>query len=426
VGVASSSPLFDVAAINSSTVSSNLSNIAVIVDYASTTGAYKPMVLLGDDVCQVSNCRFDFNYSRTGTGNAIAVVAGATMSLTDGETSFQTSEVGQYITITGATDPLNNGRFLIVARPYTDTIHYVNPNGVAQPSYTGAWYIVPEAITCIKTGTGDSIASTSGSEIKTLTDAAGLFTKNDVGKTLVIYGATSPAHNGEFQITAYNSATSISYVNNNVSISTGSESFGSGKWFIVGTKSTIQNNYFRNRSSSYTGLTNVSYAGLTKKEKLPLTTGLAQYGAPDDIVTGMPSGSLDGSEPGWFFYPPVGISPWTWTAAPIWVTRDSASKLSFPLKLAPKTTLQSIVVSIKKEGVGATASTVSLVSWQGLLSNNSSTTTTIGLITINNVSGGLFNIANLEHAIRPDLSYYILVFSGVNNAYVEGLTDVTN
>jgi hypothetical protein len=62
-----------------------------------------------------------------------------------------------------------------------------------------------------RSGTGDSFAL-SGVVI-TLTDAAGLFTSDLVGKLIVIAGATSGTNDGTFLITSVPSSTTLTYVN---------------------------------------------------------------------------------------------------------------------------------------------------------------------------------------------------------------------
>lgn len=64
-----------------------------------------------------------------------------------------------------------------------------------------------------KPGTGDSIAE-SGIYAE-LTDAAATFTVADVGRTITIASATTPANNGVFFITGYVSTSKIQYNNTN-------------------------------------------------------------------------------------------------------------------------------------------------------------------------------------------------------------------
>ena len=61
----------------------------------------------------------------------------------------------------------------------------------------------------LASGIGDSFAFAAN--IVTLTDAAGLFTAADIGKTITIKGATTAANNGSFVINAVPSATTVQY-----------------------------------------------------------------------------------------------------------------------------------------------------------------------------------------------------------------------
>jgi hypothetical protein len=60
-------------------------------------------------------------------------------------------------------------------------------------------------------GTGDTIGGAAPN--MTLTDAGGAFQPTDVGLTITIAGATTPANNGTFTITGWTSATVITYTN---------------------------------------------------------------------------------------------------------------------------------------------------------------------------------------------------------------------
>jgi hypothetical protein len=78
----------------------------------------------------------------SGTGDAFAVASGV-VTLTDSATSFDSDVVGMSITITGATNPANNGTFTITSRPFTTGRHQItwdNAAAVAE-SYSGAWTI---------------------------------------------------------------------------------------------------------------------------------------------------------------------------------------------------------------------------------------------------------------------------------------------
>jgi len=60
-------------------------------------------------------------------------------------------------------------------------------------------------------GVGDSFTAALG--IVTLTDAAGLFTLDMVGKVIAVAGATTPANNGQFTVASFIGPTQITYAN---------------------------------------------------------------------------------------------------------------------------------------------------------------------------------------------------------------------
>lgn len=76
----------------------------------------------------------------------------------------------------------------------------------------------------IGTGTGDTIGGTVPD--MTLTDSGASFAVADVGRWITIAGATTPANNGTFLISAYTSGTEITYYN----ASGVAEPFTSGTW----------------------------------------------------------------------------------------------------------------------------------------------------------------------------------------------------
>jgi len=79
----------------------------------------------------------------TVTGNGIGdsiSMAGSVATLTDSGANFQTSDVGKSITVSGATNPGNNGTFTIVSRISTTQITYTNASGVNETSGF-AWQI---------------------------------------------------------------------------------------------------------------------------------------------------------------------------------------------------------------------------------------------------------------------------------------------
>jgi len=81
-------------------------------------------------------------------------------------------------------------------------------------------------------GVGDSFAFST--PLVTLTDAAGLFTPAHVGLSITIAGATTPANNGTFTITAYVSATQIKWSN-----ASGAAEAYTGAWSIAAPSGTF-------------------------------------------------------------------------------------------------------------------------------------------------------------------------------------------
>jgi len=74
-----------------------------------------------------------------GVGDDIAM-AGSVATLTDASANFQTSDVGKEITVSGATNPGNNGTFTIASRVSATQITYTNASGVNETS-TFDWAI---------------------------------------------------------------------------------------------------------------------------------------------------------------------------------------------------------------------------------------------------------------------------------------------
>lgn len=69
----------------------------------------------------------------TGTGDSITM-AGSLATLDDAAANFQTSDVGKYVTISGASNGGNNGKFQITARNSATQIEYTNASGVTETS----------------------------------------------------------------------------------------------------------------------------------------------------------------------------------------------------------------------------------------------------------------------------------------------------
>ena len=417
VAVASSAPIFTKAAINMPSVdrSTVLSKVFVKQAATATSGAFRPMVILGDAPCRITDCEFDFNYSRTGSGDSFSGTA-PVMTLNDAGANFTVDDVGQYITCYFGTNVRNNGRFLIINRISATAIQFINPFGVSG-LFDGEWYITPEAITDRKTGTGDTI--TASGTVMSLTDSAATFTPNDVGKKLLIMGATTNTNNGEYLIEDYASPTQIYYKSVQGNANGPTEAF-TGAWTIVGTKSVIQNNTFRNRSASYAFIKhNVSYVGLQKQSSISLAQGQPMVSALGS-ATDPAGGSTDGSVPGYFFFPNSPVSGYAWTSRPIWVTRDNSQAIVFPLTLPSESLLLSVDVICQKEGVSSSITSLTVQGYDGnndFLSKPGSTTATSGHYFV--CSRGLFH-KMLEYA-----QYSVRVDSGnASNTYPEGIKNI--
>lgn len=77
--------------------------------------------------------------TKTGTGDTLTFLTGS-VTLLDAATSFDGTgiDVGQYITIAGATSPGNNGTFPITSRPTVNSVTFTNAAGVTE-GYGGTW-----------------------------------------------------------------------------------------------------------------------------------------------------------------------------------------------------------------------------------------------------------------------------------------------
>lgn len=161
----------------------------------------------------------------TGTGDIFSGTA-PNVILSDGAGSFDSSLVGQWVQLTGATTTANNGLFLITEVSSSATLTFFNGFGVPE-LFTGTYqffrevpYLVESAPSLtgtlsalVATGTGDSLTVVGvGIDVR-LTDAAALFTSGMVGKHLKIVGATSLGNNGVFVIKTFISTSIVEYEN---------------------------------------------------------------------------------------------------------------------------------------------------------------------------------------------------------------------
>lgn len=190
-----------------------------------------------------------------GVGDSVTDPDGANkQTLTDSAGKFSATDVGKTITISGMSNPNNNGAFTITDYVSATQIKYVNATGGAETSafnwvitvddksffstekngsngeinltgsdfnfkdatagaFTGGdvgkWLLLCDNAT--STGTGDSVSAPVAGE-QTITDAAGLFVASDDDRFITITGMTNSRNNGTFPIT-YISATQIKYTN---------------------------------------------------------------------------------------------------------------------------------------------------------------------------------------------------------------------
>lgn len=189
----------------------------------------------------------------TGTGDSLTF-SGGLVTLLDAGGVFGATRVGAQISISGATNPANNGTFTIVEVVSGTSVIYSNPAGVTETS-AFTWQVVPHALLVnrgnrrlqdsdflrnggpipdqylrylpgivigtaagpynlqLATEVGASTLSAPVSTVQTLTDPGAAFTANLVGALLVITGSATPANNGTFRITSVPSATTLTYVN---------------------------------------------------------------------------------------------------------------------------------------------------------------------------------------------------------------------
>ena len=161
----------------------------------------------------------------SGTGDILSGTAPSIL-LSDSSANFDSSLVGQWIELSGATSPANNGLFLITNVSSSATLELFNGNAVAE-AFPGTYQLFREIsffVDSIPTltgalasgaisGSGDSIALVGIGVDARLTDAAALFTAGMVGQHLRIAGATSPGNNGVFLIKVFISSSVVEYDN---------------------------------------------------------------------------------------------------------------------------------------------------------------------------------------------------------------------
>jgi hypothetical protein len=191
----------------------------------------------------------------TGTGDSLTF-AGGLVTLLDAGAVFGATRVGAQISISGATNPANNGTFTIVEVVSATSVIFANAAGVTETS-AFTWQVVPNAVLvnrgnrrlqdsdylrngapipdqylryvpgiiignaagpynlqlAVESGAGAGSVSAPVSQVQTLTDAGASFTAALVGALVVVSGSATPGNNGTFRITSVPSATTLTYVN---------------------------------------------------------------------------------------------------------------------------------------------------------------------------------------------------------------------
>lgn len=155
--------------------------------------------------------RLPNNYDIVGQGDYLSF-SGGNVTLTDTNAKVNTSHIGKYITIAGATSGANNVLAKITGVTVgatTSTITFANASGVTE-AYYGEWWIANGEKTGI--GAGATALAKSGTTM-TLTSASAAFTADDVNKVVRILNPTSNGNRGVYAVTAVLSSTQIQYEN---------------------------------------------------------------------------------------------------------------------------------------------------------------------------------------------------------------------
>jgi hypothetical protein len=139
----------------------------------------------------------------SGTGDSLAgpfvkvtsvalTTLGGTTHLTDPGAAFVTEDVGKLITVSGASDVLNDGTFTITSRVGSTEITYVNPTPGADESGGSLDYL--------------------SNDVR-LTDAGATFTIAQEHEKIIFTGTTGGLNNGTFEIRKYISGTAVIFAN---------------------------------------------------------------------------------------------------------------------------------------------------------------------------------------------------------------------
>jgi hypothetical protein len=203
----------------------------------STLGNGGLIIIKSDSLTSLQYTKAIATAAWTGAGDAIGGTA-PSMTLTDAGATFSAGQVGQSITIAGATTSANNGTFVITGYTSATQITYQNLVGVAE-AYTGTWNVlgvpdtnvgaaVPDK-TRTRTGTAGDVTTTSATN--QVNSASGAFTAADIGRVIQLAGGTN--NNGVYKIATVPSGTQVTVTtlaDAAVSFSAG----GSGGTFQIG------------------------------------------------------------------------------------------------------------------------------------------------------------------------------------------------
>lgn len=139
-----------------------------------------------------------------GIGDSLGTPSGSNQVINDGAGYFTSDMVGQTITISGATNPTNNGAFTIVGYTNATQITFTNAAGVAETS-SFSWSITPPT-----TADYDSYEATGTAGEWNLTNkdyvfrdiVYGAFSAGDVGKWIIV-NSTDIKNAGIYEIDTF-------------------------------------------------------------------------------------------------------------------------------------------------------------------------------------------------------------------------------
>ena len=131
--------------------------------------------------------------------------ASALTGLTGG--NFVAGDIGTFLTITGSSNPANNGTFVILSIQSGTAVTVSNAGAVAEGPTAGVTWL-QKWIASVTV-----VAGANGSSALTGLTAGGFATPADVGKWITITGMSNGANNGTFVIISVQSATAVTIQN---------------------------------------------------------------------------------------------------------------------------------------------------------------------------------------------------------------------